>query len=108
MPSVGLYDAPTMPVRSSSGTMSCASRGSSIRVATRMLEPREAQDIVPELDLTGIVGASYNPTDGILFPWPFLWGYARQAAAHGVEVFTQTPVGGLEPVAGGGYVVRTP
>ncbi len=80
-------------------------------VATRMLEPREAQDIVPELDLTGIVGASYNPTDGILFPWPFLWGYARQAAAHGVEVFTQTPVGGLERIAGpggGGYVVRTP
>ena len=25
----------------------------------------------------GIVGACYNPTDGILFPWPFLWGYAR-------------------------------
>src|SRR5580700_1127858 len=77
-------------------------------VATRMLAPIEAQDIVPELDLTGIVGAAYNPTDGILFPWPFLWGYARQAAAHGVGVFTQTPVGGLEPVAGGGYIVRTP
>src|SRR5512139_3622073 len=60
-------------------------------VATRMLEPRQALAIVPELDLTGIVGASYNPTDGILFPWPFLWGYARQAAAHGVRIFTQTP-----------------
>lgn len=77
-------------------------------VATRMLEPAAAQDIVPELDLTGIVGASYNPTDGILFPWPFLWGYARQAAAYGVKVFTQTPVGGLEKLDGGGYLVRTP
>ncbi|HEX7842271.1 MAG TPA: FAD-binding oxidoreductase [Kofleriaceae bacterium] len=77
-------------------------------VATRMLEPGKAQGIVPELDLTGIVGAAYNPTDGILFPWPFLWGYARQAAAHGVRIFTQTPVGGLEPQAGGGYVVHTP
>jgi sarcosine oxidase subunit beta len=77
-------------------------------VATRMLEPKEAQHIVPELDLTGIVGASYNPTDGILFPWPFLWGYARQAAAHGAKIFTQTPVGGLDPVKSGGYVVRTP
>ena len=56
---------------------------------------------------TGIVGASYNPTDGILFPWPFLWGYARQAAALGVRIFTQTPVGGLAPLAGGGYVVHT-
>ena len=77
-------------------------------VATRMLEPKAALDIVPELDLTGIVGASYNPSDGILFPWPFLWGYARQAAAYGVRIFTQTPVGGLAPIDGGGYVVHTP
>jgi len=77
-------------------------------VATRMLSPSAAQDIVPELDLTGIVGASYNPTDGILFPWPFLWGYARQAAAMGARIFTQTPVGGLERQAGGGYLVHTP
>ncbi len=77
-------------------------------VATRMLEPRQALAIVPELDLTGIVGAAYNSTDGILFPWPFLWGYARQAAALGVRIFTQTPVGGLEPQSAGGYVVHTP
>jgi sarcosine oxidase, subunit beta len=77
-------------------------------VATRMLEPHKARDIVPELDLTGIMAAAYNPTDGILFPWPFLWGYARQAAAHGVRIFTQTPVGGLEPQKGGGYLVHTP
>ncbi len=77
-------------------------------VATRMLEPKAALDIVPELNLSGIVGASYNPSDGILFPWPFLWGYARQAAAYGVRIFTQTPVGGLEPMAGGGYIVHTP
>lgn len=77
-------------------------------VATRMLEPAKARDIVPELDLTGIIAAAYNPTDGILFPWPFLWGYARQAAAHGARIFTQTPVGGLEPVKTGGYVVHTP
>ena len=77
-------------------------------VATRMLSPHKAQEIVPELDLTGIVGASYNPTDGILFPWPFLWGYARQAAAMGVRIFTQTPVGSMERQDGGGYVVHTP
>jgi sarcosine oxidase, subunit beta len=77
-------------------------------VKTRMLEPREAKDIVPELDLTGIVGASYNPSDGILFPWPFLWGYARQAAAMGVRIFTQTPVTALAKQASGGYTLQTP
>jgi sarcosine oxidase subunit beta len=76
-------------------------------VATRMLQPSEAQEIVPELDLTGIVGASYNPTDGILFPWPFLWGYARQAAAQGVRIFTQTAVTGLERASSGGYTLTT-
>jgi sarcosine oxidase subunit beta len=77
-------------------------------VATRMLDPKQALAIVPELDLTGIVGAAYNPTDGILFPWPFLWGYARQAAAHGARIFTQTPVAGLERQKAGGYLVHTP
>ena len=77
-------------------------------VATRMLDPKQAKAIVPELDLTGIVGAAYNPTDGILFPWPFLWGYARQAAAHGARIFTQTPVAGLERQKAGGYIVHTP
>lgn len=77
-------------------------------VHTRMLEPKAALDIVPELNLAGVVGASYNPSDGILFPWPFLWGYARQAAAYGVRIFTQTPVGGLDPLESGGYVVHTP
>jgi len=76
-------------------------------VATRMLDPKGAQAIVPELDLTGIVGAAYNPTDGILFPWPFLWGYARQAATHGVRIFTQTAVSALQPEDGGGYTVTT-
>jgi sarcosine oxidase subunit beta len=76
-------------------------------VKTRMLEPAEAKEIVPELDLSGIVGASYNPSDGILFPWPFLWGYARQAAAMGARIFTQTTVTGLEPQDGGGYIVHT-
>ena len=76
-------------------------------VPTKMLDPKEAQDIVPELDLTGIVGASYNSTDGILFPWPFLWGYARQAAAHGVRIFTQTAVTNLAATQDG-FVIDTP
>jgi sarcosine oxidase subunit beta len=78
-------------------------------VATRMLSPDAAREIVPELDLTGIVGASYNPTDGILFPWPFLWGYARQAVAMGVKVFTHTPVHAIdrESSSSGGFTVHT-
>jgi sarcosine oxidase subunit beta len=59
-------------------------------VPTRMLTPGEAQEIVPELDLSKIVCACYNPKDGVLFPWPFLWGYAHQALLRGVEVHLYT------------------
>ena len=34
--------------------------------------------------------------DGIVFPWPFLWGYARAAAKRGVAIHTQTPVTAIE------------
>ena len=76
-------------------------------VATQMLDPAGAREIVPELDTTGIIAAAYNPTDGILFPWPFLWGYARQAAAHGVRIFTQTPVVDLTPRSEGDFDIVT-
>lgn len=76
-------------------------------VGTRMIDPEAARAIVPELDLHGIVAASYNASDGIVFPWPFLWGYARRAAALGVAIHTHTPVVGLEP-AERGHVVVTP
>jgi sarcosine oxidase subunit beta len=63
---------------------------------TRMLTPGEAREIVPELDTNGILAASFNPDDGVVFPWPFLWGYADAAQKLGVEVATFTDVIGFE------------
>jgi len=63
---------------------------------TRMLTPREAQKIVPELDADGLVAASFNADDGVVFPWPFLWGYAEAARKLGVEIATFTDVTGFE------------
>jgi sarcosine oxidase subunit beta len=75
-------------------------------VPTRLLSPEEARDIVPDLDVSWVVCASYNPRDGILFPWPFLWGYANQAAARGVDIHTFTDVTAIERGAGD-FLVRT-
>ena len=74
---------------------------------TRMLDPDGALEVVPELNLTGVLAAAFNPSDGILFPWPFLWGYAQRAAAMGVKIYTSTPVRGIERDAGGGYAVAS-
>jgi sarcosine oxidase subunit beta len=75
-------------------------------VPTRILTPGEARDVVPELEVSGFHAACYNPTDGILFPWPFLWGYAQAAVALGVTVATFTSVNGIQR-EGAGFVVQT-
>ena len=63
---------------------------------TRMLTPREAQSQVPELDVSGVLAASYNGDDGVVFPWPFVWGFAQAATKLGVQVRTHTDVVGFE------------
>ena len=63
---------------------------------TRMLTPREAARIVAQLDTGGIDAASYNPDDGVAFPWPFVWGYARAAQGLGVEIAPWHEVVGFE------------
>jgi sarcosine oxidase subunit beta len=69
-------------------------------LATRIPTPREAAHVVPELDTAGVDAASYNPDDGVAFPWPFVWGYAQAARARGVEIAPWHEVAGFEAAAG--------
>lgn len=64
-------------------------------LSTRMLSPAEARKVVPELSVEGVEAASYNPDDGVVFPWPFVWGYAEGARRLGVEIATHTDVVGF-------------
>lgn len=64
----------------------------SVGAPTRLLSAREALDIVPELDTSAVRMASYNPDDGVVFPWPFVWGYAGRARQLGVTLRTHTAV----------------
>lgn len=73
---------------------------------TRMLDREETGKLVPEMAVDGILGAAFNPSDGILFPWPFLWGYAQQATRLGARLYTHTPVTRID-VESGGYLVHT-
>jgi sarcosine oxidase subunit beta len=75
-------------------------------LATEILTPKEAQKIVRELDVEGVVAASYNPDDGVVFPWPFVWGFARAAEKLGVEVVTFCDVVGFETKNGAIHGVR--
>ena len=75
-------------------------------VPTRMISTDDARVVVPELETDGFVAASYNPTDAVVFPWPFLWGYAGAATKLGVSIHTGVPVTGIER-RGSDFVVRT-
>ncbi|MHB8634435.1 MAG: NAD(P)/FAD-dependent oxidoreductase [Thermoplasmatota archaeon] len=69
-------------------------------VHTRLIGLDEAEALVPGLNTEGCVGATFNPDDGVLFPWPIVWGYKDAAERRGVEVSTFTQVTSLE-VRGG-------
>jgi sarcosine oxidase subunit beta len=74
---------------------------------TRLLDPRQVCALVPQLDPSRFVGAAYNPDDGVVFPWPFLWGYATQAERLGARVCTFTRVTGFEAAGRRLSVVHT-
>ena len=67
---------------------------------TRLLTASEARELVPQLDVSEVRLAAFNPDDGVVFPWPFVWGYAGQCMARGVTVRTHTAVERIEPGAG--------
>jgi sarcosine oxidase, subunit beta len=69
-------------------------------VPTQILTADAARDVVPELTMTGVKAAAWNPLDGVIFPWPFLWGYAQAAQKKGVRVETFTRVTGFEQSQG--------
>ena len=74
---------------------------------TRVIGPAEALEVVPELDPSRFIAASYNPDDGVVFPWPFLWGYASGAEAGGARVHTFTRVTGFDVAGPRVTAVRT-
>jgi sarcosine oxidase subunit beta len=72
-------------------------------IPTRILTPDGAREVVPELDASRFLAAAWNPDDAVVFPWPYVWGYASRAEALGVRVLTFTKVTGFE---GSGRLLR--
>src|SRR5690606_3113369 len=67
---------------------------------TRMIDAADVERLAPGLDTKDLVAASYNPDDGVVFPWPFVWGYARECKRLGVEIHTHTKVERLDARGG--------
>ncbi len=79
----------------------------SLGVPTRTLAPADALALVPELNLDGVLGATFCPTDGLGDPHMITHGFESQARARGAKFLFGVEATGL--VMDGGRVagVRT-
>jgi sarcosine oxidase, subunit beta len=74
---------------------------------TQLVTPDGARDLVPDLDTRSIIAGAFNPDDGVIFPWPLVWGYARGTEKLGGRVHPFTRVEGIEVERGRVRAVQT-
>jgi len=67
----------------------------SLGVQSRMLTPREAQELSPLLNIDGVLAAAYSPRDGHCTPESVVLGYATGARKHGASIHTGVEVTGI-------------
>lgn len=77
-------------------------------VASEMLAPADVARLVPEVDLTGIVGGTWCARDGLVDPHGLLQGYITQARRLGVTLHTRAQATAIDTTDGGTYKVATP
>ena len=73
---------------------------------TKMLDCGAIQEMVPEMVCTSVIGGSYRKGDGVLFPFPLLYGYAENLRSRGVSIETQCEVRSISKDEGG-FVLNT-
>ena len=67
----------------------------SFGVPMELITPKEAQDMFPLMDITGVVGAAYTPNDGSIDPTGLTNALAIGAKNRGAKIFTNTTVTGI-------------
>lgn len=70
-------------------------------VPSRLVTPREIAELAPEVDLSGIIGGSWCPLDGLVDPNSLLQGYVSNARRLGATLLTDAEVTGLDVESGG-------
>jgi sarcosine oxidase subunit beta len=67
----------------------------SLGIPVQRLDPKGAQEVGPHLNLNGLYGAMFCPTDGHADPFHCTFAYAKAAERLGAEIATYTEVTGL-------------
>src|SRR3954447_13340542 len=69
-------------------------------IPSRELSPAEALELVPQLELDGVLAATFCPRDGHASPESVVQGYAAAAAGRGVRVRQGCALTGIDVRAG--------
>ena len=64
-------------------------------VPTKLITPEEAKEIVPLLDISEVIAASWNPTDGKADPFEATTAFAVKAKEYGAKLLEYTGVKGF-------------
>ena len=74
---------------------------------THLIGPEEIRKRADFVNIDGVLGALWNPLDGHLDPAGTTHVYAAAARRHGAEIYQQTAVTALTPLAQGEWWVTT-
>lgn len=72
----------------------------SLGISSRLLNPREAREVVPILNTDGMLGATFNPRDGHINPFHTTRAYLMAAGRLGGDINFFTEVTGIKTTAG--------
>ncbi|MEF8874655.1 MAG: FAD-binding oxidoreductase [Candidatus Thermoplasmatota archaeon] len=61
-------------------------------VESKFLSPEEAKEIVPELNISDVVAATFNQSDGTIYPFKVIHGYANRVREMGIDIQEHTEV----------------
>ncbi len=75
-------------------------------LGTKILDCATIQEIVPEMTCSSVIGGSYRKGDGVLFPFPLLFGYVRYLTSRRVDLLTRCEVTSINK-SGGEFLVGT-
>ena len=84
-----------------------ATTAHSFGLEMHLVTPGEARDLWPLMDESDLVGAAFLPTDGQANPSDITQSLARGARMHGVSIFEDIPVTGIQTENGRVCAVET-
>ena len=73
----------------------------------RLIDTQEIRERVPQLRSDDIIGGSFCPTDGFVYPYSVMTGYALKALDRGAKIWREAEVTGIHTSGGSVSAVET-